>query len=238
MAKYSSILFDLDGNLLPMDMDNFIKLYFGALAQYMASYGFEPKEFIDGIWAGTKAMIKNDGKNTNESVFWNKFAQFFGKNARETEPYFENFYLQDFEKVKVSCGFTPKAKETVDKIKGLGLKIALATNPIFPAIATRKRIAWAGLSPDDFELYTTYENSRFCKPNVEYYKDIIKVLGVKAEECLMVGNDVTEDMVAQTLGMKVFLLTDCLINKNPEGISVYPNGDFDKLYEYVKKIIK
>ena len=81
MAKYSSILFDLDGNLLPMDMDNFINLYFGALAQYMVPYGFEPKEFIDGIWAGTKAMIKNDGTMANEERFWNTFAEKLGERV-------------------------------------------------------------------------------------------------------------------------------------------------------------
>ena len=62
-------------------------------------------------------------------------------------------------------------------------------------------------------------------------------LGVSAEECLMVGNDVGDDMVARELGMKVFLLTDCLINKNEEDISVYPNGSFTDLLDYVKTLI-
>lgn len=39
------------------------------------------------------------------------------------------------------------------------------------------------------------------------------VLAMKEEETVMIGNDVGEDMVAAQLGMKVFLLTDCLINK-------------------------
>ena len=45
-------------------------------------------------------------------------------------------------------------------VKELGLRAVLATNPIFPAVATRSRIRWAGLEPEDFELCTTYENSR------------------------------------------------------------------------------
>ena len=45
-----------------------------------------------------------------------------------------------------------------------------------------------------------------------------------------------EDMIAETLGMKVFLLTDCLINKQNIDISVYPNGDFDKLIEYIENV--
>jgi FMN phosphatase YigB (HAD superfamily) len=117
--------------------------------------------------------------------------------------------------------------------KEKGLRVALATNPIFPAIATESRIRWSGLSPEDFELYTTYENSRFCKPNPEYYRDILAQLNVKPEECLMVGNDVEEDMVAQTLGMQVFLLTDCLINQKNADISVYPHGGYPELMEYI-----
>ena len=51
----------------------------------------------------------------------------------------------------------------------------------------------------------------------------------------MVGNDVREDMVAQSVGMKVFLLTDCIINKDNEDISVYPSGDFNAFIEWLDK---
>ena len=52
----------------------------------------------------------------------------------------------------------------------------------------------------------------------------------------MVGNDVGEDMAAAKLGMKTFLLTDCLINRNGEDISVYPNGSFDELIEFISNL--
>ena len=64
----------------------------------------------------------------------------------------------------------------------------------------------------------------------------MKKLNVKAENCLMVGNDVTEDMVAETLGMKVFLLTDCIINKNNADISRYPSGSFDELIAFIQNL--
>ena len=112
---------------------------------------------------------------------------------------------------------------------------ALATNPLFPATATEQRIGWAGLSPNDFELYTTYENSNYCKPNLDYYRAVMNKLSVTPEECLMVGNDVGEDMIATDLGASVFLLTDCLINKENVDISVYPNGNFDALLNYINE---
>ena len=92
------------------------------------------------------------------------------------------------------------------------------------------------MEPSDFEIYTTYENIGFSKPNPSYYLEVAKILGVKPEECLMVGNDVTEDMVAETIGMKVFLLTDCLINREDKDISEYNHGNFDDLISYIEKI--
>ena len=151
------ILFDLDGTLLPMDQNVFVKTYFGLLAQKLAARGYNPKELIDAVWAGTAAMIKNPGGKTNEEVFWDKFAEIYGEDSKKDLPYFDQFYREDFDKVKVSCGYNQKSSEVIEKIKQMNFKIALATNPIFPSIATEKRIAWAGLLPEDFELYTTYE---------------------------------------------------------------------------------
>jgi FMN phosphatase YigB (HAD superfamily) len=111
----------------------------------------------------------------------------------------------------------------------------LATNPLFPAVATESRIRWAGLAPGDFALYTTYENIGCCKPNLAYYAEILRRMALVGSECLMVGNDVGEDMVAETLGMKVFLLTDCLINKDDADITRWPHGGFDDLMAYLRR---
>ena len=231
-----AVLFDLDGTLLPMDQDHFVKAYFQLLAAKLAPHGYEPKQLIDAIWAGTAAMVKNNGRQSNEAVFWDKFAEFFGEKARTDLPLFEAFYREEFNGAKAACGFNPAAAETIALVKEKDLRPVLATNPIFPAVATENRIRWAGLTPQDFELYTTYENSRFCKPNPDYYRDIVAQLGLRAEECLMVGNDVTEDMSAQALGMEVFLLTDCMINSEEKDISVYPNGGFPELLARIRSL--
>ena len=232
----TAILFDLDGTLLPMDQDAFTGSYFSNLAAKAATKGYQPNALIDTVWAGTAAMVKNDGTKTNEAVFWELFAAKYGGDALNDIPFFEEFYRTDFQKVRELCGFAPMAKEIVHNLKARGLRVILATNPLFPAIATESRIRWAGLEPVDFELYTTYENSRHCKPNPEYYKDIMAELNLTAEECVMVGNDVGEDMIAEKLGMKVFLLTDCLINKQNEDISKYPHGGFKELAVFLNSI--
>lgn len=230
------ILFDLDGTLLPMDQELFVKAYFGRLAAKLAPEGYDPEKLIQSIWTGTAAMVKNDGSKTNEAAFWDHFASIFGEASRADEPKFAEFYRTDFQRVQAACGFDPRAAQVIGKLKDMGFTLALATNPIFPAIATESRMRWAGLNQNDFVLYTTYENSRYCKPNPGYYQDILDQLGAQPQECLMVGNDVTEDMVAQTLGMQVFLLTDCLINKHGKDISAYPQGSFDELLAYIEKL--
>lgn len=231
-----TILFDLDGTLLPMDNDVFTKGYFKLLVKKLAPHGYAPQELIDGIWAGTAAMVKNNGSCTNEHAFWKKFSSIFGNKCLEDKPIFDEFYKVEFQLARDFCGFNPQAREAVKTAKTCGLRLSLATNPIFPAVATESRIAWAGLDVSDFELYTTYENSHFCKPNPEYYGEILKKLQCDAKECLMVGNDIDEDMTAKELGMQVFLLKDCIINKSSKDITGYPQGGFDELIEYIKNI--
>ena len=232
------ILFDLDGTLLPMSLEKFLGAYFGALTKKLAPLGYDSKELIAALWEGTRAMIENDGRMSNEKAFWQKFIDRYGAKAVLDKPHFDKFYVENFDSVKDSCGFDAAAAITVRAIKEMGYRVALATNPIFPALATEKRITWTGLSPEEFEYYTTYENSRYTKPNLRYYEDVIEKLGVSAEECLMVGNDVSEDMIAQKLGMKVFLLPACLINKEGVDISEYPSGDFADLLNFIKGLEK
>ncbi len=232
-----AVFFDLDGTLLPMDMDVFIKSYFGAISKKLAPRGYDPKELVSVIWQGTGEMIKNNGAKTNEEVFWDSFVSFYGEDRLKDTVYFDKFYEENFDELKSVCGFNPKASETVKELKEKNLRLILATNPLFPSIATEKRIQFAGLEPENFEFFTSYENISFCKPNIKYYEEVLRRTGLNAEDCLMVGNDVGDDMIAENLGFKVFLLTDCLINKNNIDINEYPNGDFDDLRTYIDTLL-
>lgn len=228
-------LFDLDGTLLPMDQERFTECYFSMLVQKAAPYGYGAKELISAVWAGTKAMVLNDGAKSNCDVFWQTFSDIFGKDSLKDRSIFDDFYANEFENAKSACGFQPKAAEAIAYLKNRRERVALATNPIFPSVATSARIRWAGLCEENFELVTTYENSSFAKPNPDYYLSVCKSLGVSPKHCVMVGNDVEEDMVASSLGMEVFLLTDCLINRRGADLSAYPCGNFDDLLAWLKE---
>ncbi len=236
MKKITTVLFDLDGTLLPMDQDTFVKAYLGGLVKVAAGFGYDPSLLAKSIMAGTYAMVKNDGSRSNEDTFWLYMQSVFGDKIMGDYHIFDNYYRTDFQKVAEVCGNTPRANEIVKQVKAKGLRVVLATNPLFPRIATESRARWAGLDVDDFEIITTFESYTHCKPNLEYYKDILAILGVDAEECLMVGNDVDEDMITTQLGMRVFLLTDDLINKSVKDINQFPHGSFDDLAKFIEEL--
>jgi FMN phosphatase YigB (HAD superfamily) len=230
-------LFDLDGTLLPMDQDLFVKTYLEKLAKYMSAHGYTPEDLVKAVWYGIKAMNRNDGTVYNEEAFWNTFCQIYGKDARLDEPKFRSFYETEFQKIKAVCGYNKKANELIKFLKENGKTVILATNPVFPKIATESRMRWAGLDVSDFDYYTTYENSKSCKPTLQYYKEILEKFNADAGECLMIGNDVGDDMVVEDLNIHTFLLTDCLINTASADIERYRHGDFDALFRYIKDLM-
>lgn len=231
-----TVLFDLDGTLLPMDQDTFTNAYFKELAKKMAPFGYNPDELVKGVWKGTGAMVRNDGTKTNEEAFWEVFLKIFGEEHKKDLDTFTEFYENEFNKAKAVCGFNEASAEVIAALKEKGKKVVLASNPLFPMIAQKSRMNWAGLNTDDFAYITSYENSHYCKPSKEYYTEIAELLDLIPEECLMVGNNATEDMVAREAGMNVFLLTDCLINDDNVDLSQFRQGGFRELKELIDEL--
>ena len=91
--KIKVIMFDLDGTLLPMDQEIFIKAYFKGVVDKMKPIGYEAQHLVESIWLGTKAMIENEGNNTNEMVFWETMKHIYGEMVIEDKAYFDKFYV-------------------------------------------------------------------------------------------------------------------------------------------------
>ena len=235
--KIKAILFDLDGTLLPMDQDAFVMGYLGGLIDLLSPLGYEPKDVETALRASTRAMMTNNGEITNEERFWQSFSAVLGEGIRNQGELFDRFYKEEFKKLKSTCGYNPRAREIIELAKSSGARVILATSPLFPGIATETRMGWTGLTPKDFEHVTTYENSRYCKPNPIYYTNLISELGLTPDECVMIGNDVGDDMVAETVGIRCFLLTDYLINRKNVDICQFRHGDCDELERFIKEII-
>lgn len=230
------ILFDLDGTLLPMDQDEFVKFYMPLLAKSYIEAGVQvdPKEFIGAVWKGYEAMVKNDGSRTNREAFWSYTEALMPISPEESEKLALRFYDGDFNQAVRATSPSPFSDQIVKAAKKRGIHAYLATNPVFPRCATMNRIRWAGMDAEDFELITTYEDQCYCKPNVEYFRTILDDLKLDPAECLMVGNDVEEDLVIRELGVKTYLVTDTMENKKDIPIHTEYMGSLEELLEFIR----
>lgn len=227
--QITTVLFDLDGTLLPFEQDEFVRNYFGRLAAKLAPMGFEKEALVKGVLSGMEAMIRNDGSKTNEAAFWEVFEKLLNTKREHVEGVFLEFYQNEFDKVKeiVPAGINHRA--LIDSLKAEGYQLVLATNPMFPKEAIATRLSWVELSLDDFFYVTTFDNSCYCKPSHEYYRNILKEIKRQPEECVMIGNNALEDMVAEKLGITVGLVTTNLENRNNLDVSQFTHGTLEEV---------
>ena len=230
-----TILFDLDGTLLPMDQNDFVKAYLKALCRRYIPCGYEQAAIVKALWAGTEAMVKNDGTCTNEDRFWQCFTTLLGDTAaiRDTIP---AFYVEEFDAVKEITTPSPLARQIVDTLRGKGYDLVLATNPLFPPVGVHTRLSWIGLTSDDFSLVTTYDNSTFCKPFPGYYQEILKKIEKTPEQCRMVGNNPLDDMSAAKLGLDVYLVTDHLENERNLPTDGFAQGSLESVLDWSREL--
>ena len=66
-------LFDLDGTLLPMDQEVFVKFYMPMLAARFKDRGVPQEKLIGAVWNGVGSMVMNDGSRTNGECFLGLF---------------------------------------------------------------------------------------------------------------------------------------------------------------------
>ena len=231
----NTILFDLDGTLLPIDMVLFEKLYFEELSKDFADI-ISPSDLAKNIWSSTKIMVQNTEYKTNEQIFMDDFTTRMNMELPVLQKRFDNFYDTSFLKISEYALDIQCIKESVKLLKSKGYTVALATNPLFPEKAIHHRIHWAGFQPEDFSYISTFEKNHYCKPQLKYYEEILKDIEKKPEDCLMVGNDVQEDLVAKKLGLKTYLITNNLLHRTQDEIITDYSGEYEDFYEYVKNL--
>lgn len=229
----NTILFDLDGTLLPMNQEDFTKAYFSLLAQKCAPHGYAPEVLVDAVWAGTKAMVKNNGEVTNEQLFWDSFSKILGDDVLRLRPELERFYSEEFNGAQAATRPNPAALALLQRLAAAGYDIVLATNPLFPLRAVHTRLSWLGIPPDMFAHITSYETCHYCKPNPQYYREILETIQKAPEDCVMIGNDAHEDGCAAGLGMDFYLVTDDLINTKQLDLSAHKQGSFQQCCDWL-----
>ena len=124
---FQAVLFDLDGTLLPMNQEEFVKGYFGALCRRFGKKGYDPKRIVDTVWKGTAAMVRNDGSCPNRDRFWAVFAEDFGRERLRDVPEFDDFYGRAFNEADAP------GKRLRKDAEGKGLSGGAGHHPHLPA---------------------------------------------------------------------------------------------------------
>lgn len=232
-AKVDAVLFDLDGTLLDVDIELFWRRYFDRLGQFFKDLA-DPASFVASVREATGVMLRNiDPDRTNKEVFWDYFQARLGIPSETLAPRVEAFYEEEFPKLKDYTERVPLARDVVETALGLGVPVVIATNPVFPRKAIEHRLQWAGIADLAYAMVTSYEFMHACKPRREYYEEIAHLLGVSTERCLMVGNDEENDIPAEELGMRCFLVVDRTLGRTSR-LRARDSGSMADLLEYLK----
>lgn len=192
-----AILFDLDDTLLDNSMEIFVPAYFQALSRWM-DHLIPPDRLIAELLRATDAMQTNNGIGpTNEEAFAAVFYPALGYDRDELKPIFEQFYMEEFPKLRALTRPLTEARLMVEWAFGCGLQVVIATNPLFPRSPIEQRLEWAGvpITMFNYTLVTSYETMHATKDHQAYYREILARLGRQPGECLMVGDNWEWDIV-------------------------------------------
>ena len=237
---FKAVLFDLDGTLLDIDMNIFLKHYFETMTTMAAQSGFANHHQLAGqVFKSTGVMISDrNPATTNQDIFMSDFYASWPYPRHQFEPFFDHFYREGFPRLSYLCRPIKGVPELIHFLTDKGMKLAVATNAVFPLTALEQRLTWAGLDPSLFELITSFEVMHFCKPHLEYYLEICEKLQVKPRDCMMIGNDVGEDMVAQKLGMKTCLIEDYVIDAGNADLEPAWRGKMSEFMSYASDLFR
>ena len=162
-----------------------------------------------------------------------EYMPFMAKLCRRTD---DAAFRQEMDAMNAGCRvyypdiLRKEVRPLLHELKQMGLQVALASSSsreCIEQVLTQCKIR------ELFDCIVSGHEFTHSKPDPEIYRFTMDKLGRKPEECLMVGNDATEDMAAREVGMDVFLLTDCLINAKNRDLNAYPRGDFAALNAYI-----
>lgn len=232
-----AILFDLDGTLLRVQMEHFIPRYVERLADLCAAE-IKPKRFVRSMLDAIRQLINDEGGGdcSNEERLFGLLRQQLGISSEALSHCLDHFARNHLEELKPLVHPIPLAVQIINDCKGLGIPLVLATNPVFPRFMIEARMAWGGVNQALFCHVTSYENSRYCKPQAGYFQDIADLLELPAQRCLMVGNDSSHDLAAAATGMQTFLVDTWLVERQEKRWPSHYRGDHSVLQRFLRQL--
>lgn len=228
------VLFDLDGTLLDLDIEEFMPRYFDALGPVVSAAlgdSVRPQTGLGAVLEATRATMGLH-RETNQQVFNVRFKELTGVDLTRPEQatVFDRFYREVFPTLQADAGPRPGARRAVQTALDLGMHVAIATNPIFPRAAIEERMRWADVHDLGIVAITSYEVMHATKPRPEYFSETAAMIGVESASCLMVGDDVNLDLPAGAVGMRTFYVG---MRRRPHADWV---GDLESLAQLLPRI--
>jgi FMN phosphatase YigB (HAD superfamily) len=233
-----TLLLDLDDTLLDSNMDTFIPVYFQALSGFLKEQ-VEPEAMISALVSGTRKMMESsDPSRTLQQVFDSEFFPQIGFAREELQPHIDRFYEEVFPTLSYLTSPRPQAIEMVKWALVRGIRLAVATNPLFPLAAIHHRMRWAGLPAEEwpFVVVSAYETFHFTKPNPAYFAEVLGRMGWPDGPVLMVGDDTERDLSGSTaLGLATYWVNTSDADV-PAGISLAGRGSIGELRPWLEMI--
>ncbi len=232
-----ALLLDLDDTLLDSNMDNFIPVYFKALSGYLEDL-VSPDLMLSALMAGSRKMMNsNDPSQTLQEEFDAEFFPMLGVEREKLQFRINRFYEEIFPTLEYLTAPRTEAIELVHWALAQGIRLAVATNPLFPLAAIQHRMRWAELSPDDFPfvVVSAYEDFHFSKPNPAYFAEVLGRMGWPDGPAVMVGDDPDRDLKGSTiLGLPAYWVntSNSMI---PAGVNLAGRGSIGELRPWLEK---
>lgn len=207
----------------------------------------ERKKLI--IRESVKAMI-DAGINEDFDKLHDDFSDFYWKTGIEDQRIFEKYFMHKYGKIdykvlayaiiayrKTSTGLLrpfPGAKSVLVYLKEKGLKLAILSDA--PKLEAYLRICGVGLD-DFFDIIITKDDTSVTKPDKKGFLMVAEKLGVKPEECVMIGDKFFKDVAgAKALGMTTIHAKYGWCNEDFNEVKVHADYTAEKITD-VKEII-
>jgi len=237
LPPIEAILFDLDGTLLNVEMDAYISGYVRGLARHFSDLANRCR-FADTVVTSAFDLLNADqGEQTMEELFLDLLKERLGIDGELFRDRLSQFCHNGLHRLQPLVRPFPLARRILQYCFDNGLRVIIATNPVFPRPVVEARLKWGQLDDFPFELITSYENCRYCKPHRQFFVDILRSQGLAPQQTIMVGNDTEYDLPAQRAGLTTFLLDTCLIDRHNRSAHADFCGSHQDLLELVRCIV-
>lgn len=229
-SQVTTVLWDLDGTLV-----GFRRRTFGVLMPLVAAAVFTdfipPWRFLALLKGILPQVRANGGQEMNHELLVRLIAEHVGLDGAIVDARLRRAAGSGFPLLRRCFYPQPGVPELVNELAARGLRQVVATNPLWPLDTALARLAWGHIDATRFTFIASGESMSRSKPQVDYYRDLLRLIGTHPRECVMIGDDARNDGPASALGIPVYLLNaangfDCGAGADPTLVTA---GDWPAL---------